>query len=150
MLQRYGSKKHPNNRCLGYRPINEKGEAQDFVWQSYLQVENRISEFGSGLLSCSEITKLEKGSHIGIYSKNRPEWVIAEQGKYNRHNNIKNSKQKNLKKKIKKKNNLQIKECNFILLIVKHSNKILYLFLYSLYKNNTTQKNSFKFFTMNF
>lgn len=79
---RYGSKKYPNNRCLGYRSVDDKGVAGDFVWQSYLQVENRISEFGSGLLSCSEITKLEKGSHVGIYSKNRPEWVIAEQACY--------------------------------------------------------------------
>eukprot|EP01091_Cochliopodium_minus_P000050 TRINITY_DN1006_c0_g1_i1.p1 TRINITY_DN1006_c0_g1~~TRINITY_DN1006_c0_g1_i1.p1 ORF type:complete len:545 (-),score=175.28 TRINITY_DN1006_c0_g1_i1:460-2094(-) len=80
---RYGSKRFPNNRCLGYREVKgEKGEVGDFVWQSYLHVEKRISEFGSGLLSCSEITKLEKGSHVGIYSKNRPEWVIAEHGCY--------------------------------------------------------------------
>ena len=78
--KRHGSKRFPNNRCLGHRPKNEKGEYGDFVWQSYSEVEKRISEFGSGLLS-SETTKLEKGSHIGIYSKNRPEWVIAEQGK---------------------------------------------------------------------
>ncbi|XP_019637082.1 PREDICTED: long-chain-fatty-acid--CoA ligase 1-like [Branchiostoma belcheri] len=60
-------------RCLGWRAAPE----EPYQWMTYQQVHESALRFGSGLL--------EKGlspgqdTFVGIFSQNRPEWVIAEQ-----------------------------------------------------------------------
>jgi len=79
--------KWPKDPFLGHRPIGKDGKAGDFVWQSFEQVGQRAEAFGAGLVhlklcpDSGEQELLGKGV-LGFYSKNRPEWVIAEQGCY--------------------------------------------------------------------
>ncbi|XP_041485276.1 long-chain-fatty-acid--CoA ligase 1-like [Lytechinus variegatus] len=60
--------------CLGYRPDGDS----PYKWMSYSQVRRKAHYFGSALV--------EKGftatndSMIGIFSQNRPEWVISDLG----------------------------------------------------------------------
>eukprot|EP00933_Yihiella_yeosuensis_P014921 TRINITY_DN13161_c1_g1_i1.p1 TRINITY_DN13161_c1_g1~~TRINITY_DN13161_c1_g1_i1.p1 ORF type:complete len:684 (+),score=125.42 TRINITY_DN13161_c1_g1_i1:97-2148(+) len=70
---------------LGYRPIAADGVAGDFVWSTYEEIGVRADNFGAGLLNlqlCPEKPDKEifgRGM-LGFYSKNRSEWVVAEQG----------------------------------------------------------------------
>ncbi|KAF1485765.1 Long-chain-fatty-acid--CoA ligase 1, partial [Eudyptula minor novaehollandiae] len=64
-----------NGPCLGVRKPN-----QPYEWISYKEVSDRAECLGSALLH-----RGFKPSHIqyvGIFSQNRPEWVIIEQGCY--------------------------------------------------------------------
>ncbi|NXY91250.1 ACSL1 ligase, partial [Alcedo cyanopectus] len=64
-----------NGPCLGFRKPN-----QPYEWISYKEVLERAECVGSALLY-----RGFKPSHIryiGIFSQNRPEWVIIEQGCY--------------------------------------------------------------------
>lgn len=63
-----------DGNCLGWIPSPEA----DYVWMSYNQVNERATRFGSGLINKFKFTTDNK-SFIGIYSQNRPEWVITEQ-----------------------------------------------------------------------
>ena len=60
--------------CLGRRPVVD-GKAQPFVWETFEQVHKRILNAGSALA----FRGLTKGSKVGVFSINRPEWVISEQ-----------------------------------------------------------------------
>ena len=62
--------------CLGWRAHHRA----PYQWCTYEDVIKRARHFGSGLISMG----LSPGSHtmVGIYSKNCPEWVVAEQGGY--------------------------------------------------------------------
>jgi len=78
---------YPSRPFLGYRPINEKGEAGEFVFQTYAQVAARVDKFGSGLQSLNLIPKckdpvLDNKGLLGIFSRNCCEWIIAEQACY--------------------------------------------------------------------
>jgi hypothetical protein len=75
---RRGATKFPQNPCLGARVVLPSGERGEYFWQSYETVQKRFLAFGSGLLNYG----LAKGDHLGIYSINNPEWVIAEQACY--------------------------------------------------------------------
>jgi long-subunit acyl-CoA synthetase (AMP-forming) len=75
---RRGATKFPQNPCLGARVVLPSGERGEYFWQSYETVQKRFLAFGSGLLNYG----LVKGDHLGIYSINNPEWVIAEQACY--------------------------------------------------------------------
>jgi long-chain acyl-CoA synthetase len=55
---------------LGHRPVVD-GVAQAFVWQSYTQVLDRVTNFGAGLSHLGLVPK----RNFGIFSVNRPEWV---------------------------------------------------------------------------
>ncbi|CAG8502542.1 5500_t:CDS:10 [Acaulospora morrowiae] len=72
-----------NERCLGHRPYNKQtGKFEDYVWQSYEEVLQRFTNFGSGLLYLNEhVVKNEKSEKfsIGVWSINRPEYHITEQ-----------------------------------------------------------------------
>lgn len=59
--------------CLGAR----QGEGE-YTWMTYNEVHKRFTDFGSGLISLLNLGPNEK-PFLGIYSQNRPEWVIAEQ-----------------------------------------------------------------------
>jgi len=73
---RRGATKSHGGPCLGFRKTLFSG----YQWMTYEEVIKRAENFGSGLISMG----LSPGVHtmVGIYSKNCPEWVIAEQGLY--------------------------------------------------------------------
>ncbi|XP_046839052.1 long-chain-fatty-acid--CoA ligase 5-like [Xenia sp. Carnegie-2017] len=60
--------------CLGWR----KDYDQEFQWLTYKEVDERALSFGSGLLDLG--AKAGPETFIGIYSQNKVEWVLAEQG----------------------------------------------------------------------
>ncbi|RIB24024.1 hypothetical protein C2G38_2242282 [Gigaspora rosea] len=74
-------KKFRNRECLGIRQFDEKtGNFGDYLWQTYEQVNERITNFGSGLLHLK--LNIIKGGQIeklvvGICSANRPEYHIV-------------------------------------------------------------------------
>eukprot|EP01027_Heterolobosea_sp_BB2_P018169 GEZU01025646.1.p1 GENE.GEZU01025646.1~~GEZU01025646.1.p1 ORF type:complete len:326 (+),score=32.50 GEZU01025646.1:97-978(+) len=72
MFQR-GLKRHPKNRCLGYRPKDKEGNAGPYKWLTYEEVYARVQNFASGLRHLG----MKKGDHLGIYSKNRVEWTLS-------------------------------------------------------------------------
>eukprot|EP00164_Ancoracysta_twista_P000625 GFYU01000829.1.p1 GENE.GFYU01000829.1~~GFYU01000829.1.p1 ORF type:complete len:682 (-),score=271.98 GFYU01000829.1:229-2274(-) len=69
-----------NRNCLGYRPIDEQGNAGAFVWESYTKIYDRVLNFGSGLLKEGLVNETsDKKKFLALWSKNRKEWVVAEQ-----------------------------------------------------------------------
>eukprot|EP00299_Pterocystis_sp_00344_P018298 c9140_g1_i1.p1 GENE.c9140_g1_i1~~c9140_g1_i1.p1 ORF type:complete len:685 (-),score=162.54 c9140_g1_i1:51-2105(-) len=74
---------NPEGNCLGYRPI-VNGVAQNFVWYSYKQVAARRDAVASGLVHLNLIPahSTDGMRKLGLFSKNRPEWVIFEQACY--------------------------------------------------------------------
>ncbi|NWY44131.1 ACSL1 ligase, partial [Sylvia atricapilla] len=64
-----------NGPCLGSRKPN-----QPYEWISYKEVSNRAEYVGSALLHRG--FKPSHVQYIGIFSQNRPEWVIIEQACY--------------------------------------------------------------------
>uniref|UniRef100_A0A8B9Z783 Arachidonate--CoA ligase n=1 Tax=Buteo japonicus TaxID=224669 RepID=A0A8B9Z783_9AVES len=64
-----------NGPCLGVRKPN-----QPYEWISYKEVSDRAECLGSALLHRG--FKPSHVQYIGIFSQNRPEWVIIEQGCY--------------------------------------------------------------------
>ena len=58
--------------CLGTRRFNKP-----YVFQTYAEVQERITNFGSGLVNRGHIAG--QGTFVGIASRNCPEWVIVEQ-----------------------------------------------------------------------
>uniref|UniRef100_A0A915HQ86 long-chain-fatty-acid--CoA ligase n=1 Tax=Romanomermis culicivorax TaxID=13658 RepID=A0A915HQ86_ROMCU len=76
---RRGARISDNGPCLGYRKPMPDGTLP-YAWLTYDDVLQRSENLGRGFI--------EKGlapgqnTFIGIYSKNRPEWVITEQACY--------------------------------------------------------------------
>lgn len=69
--------------CLGHRPINADGSAQDFVWVTYGEVYDKAVNFGYGLMHLGLCPPNGDGLEgLGFFAKNRPEWVVGEQGCY--------------------------------------------------------------------
>uniref|UniRef100_UPI00398F4131 long-chain-fatty-acid--CoA ligase 1-like isoform X2 n=1 Tax=Pristiophorus japonicus TaxID=55135 RepID=UPI00398F4131 len=64
-----------NGPCLGFRNPN-----QPYQWLSYQEVKDRAEYVGSGILN--QGYKPGNDRCIGIFSQNRPEWVIIEQACY--------------------------------------------------------------------
>ncbi|NWQ74434.1 ACSL1 ligase, partial [Columbina picui] len=64
-----------NGPCLGVRKPN-----QPYEWISYKEASDRAEYVGSALLHRG--FKPSHTQYIGIFSQNRPEWVIIEQGCY--------------------------------------------------------------------
>ncbi|NXF53014.1 ACSL1 ligase, partial [Oceanites oceanicus] len=64
-----------NGPCLGVRKPN-----QPYEWISYKEASDRAEYVGSALLHRG--FKPSHVQYIGIFSQNRPEWVIIEQGCY--------------------------------------------------------------------
>ncbi|GFY79378.1 long-chain-fatty-acid--CoA ligase 5 [Trichonephila inaurata madagascariensis] len=72
VLQR-GLRESGDGRCYGWR--NDKS---DYNWISYSQFIKRAENFGSGLLKIG--LKPGQSSNVGIYSRNRVEWVLTQFG----------------------------------------------------------------------
>jgi long-chain acyl-CoA synthetase len=69
-------KKYQNHRMMGYRPIATDGTVGQYKWITYSQANERMKNFSNGLLALG----IQPKQHIGIYSKNRPEWQICSEG----------------------------------------------------------------------
>lgn len=72
--------KYPKNKFLGHRPIVD-GKALEYEWETYEEVAGRIHDLASGLATLNEFCE---GTRAGLYSINRPEWIISEQACYSR------------------------------------------------------------------
>ncbi|KAJ3221528.1 Long chain acyl-CoA synthetase 7 peroxisomal [Chytriomyces hyalinus] len=79
-----GLRINPKGNCLGHRPVHYDHNtgamvAQDYVWQSYEQVDQRIKDFGCGLVKLhQDVAGKDSKFNLGIYSINNPEYVIAD------------------------------------------------------------------------
>lgn len=70
-----------NRPCCGTRPVVNGQRAPYFEWQTYNQIADRVTHFGSGLLDFIQ-QKLNdtryKQIPIGIWSVNRVEWLLTD------------------------------------------------------------------------
>ncbi|KAI9322325.1 hypothetical protein BX666DRAFT_2017021 [Dichotomocladium elegans] len=77
-----GLKASRDRPCLGHRPVDAKtGQRGPYVWQTFRQVNNRITHFGSGLMNLINHTLNDPRTRnlpIGIWAVNRPEWTISD------------------------------------------------------------------------
>jgi len=85
----WGLKTSRDNPCIGHRPLipgvrDQPARRGPYVWQTYKQVEQRITNFGSGLLRVVADLNLsqQSGFHVGIWAVNRPEWFITDNACY--------------------------------------------------------------------
>jgi long-chain acyl-CoA synthetase len=72
-----------NSTFLGHRPIVSKSPttyAHHYVWQTYAEVDERRRHVGSALHTLFEDGTVGGGEYptVGLWSPNRPEWVIVE------------------------------------------------------------------------
>ncbi|RHZ43817.1 hypothetical protein Glove_853g5 [Diversispora epigaea] len=61
-------------KCL---KSGQRSEGGKYVWQTYEQIAERVTNFGSGLIKFMELTP-KTDNLFGIFMNNRPEWVIAD------------------------------------------------------------------------
>ncbi|XP_034050388.1 long-chain-fatty-acid--CoA ligase 5-like [Thalassophryne amazonica] len=66
-----GTRVSGNGPCLGYRK-----PGRPYQWLKYRQVSDRAEHLGSGLLHRG--LKPNSDTNIGVFSQNRPEWIISE------------------------------------------------------------------------
>ncbi|XP_064601397.1 long-chain-fatty-acid--CoA ligase 5-like [Liolophura sinensis] len=71
-----GSRVSKNGPCLGWKPT----PSTPYQWMSYSEALSRAGDLGCGLIKKGQ--QPVNSTHIGIYSQNRPEYVITEQGCY--------------------------------------------------------------------
>jgi len=72
----------PNGPALGRRVYNPAtGTFGGYEWQTYVEVNARITRFGSGLLKIYQdahsLPAVTQRWSVGIWAINRPEWTIA-------------------------------------------------------------------------
>jgi long-chain acyl-CoA synthetase len=67
--------KHSKEPLLGWRPFDEAGKVQPYVWITYEETAERVKEVASGLAALG----LTAGSRVGVYGVNCPEWMLAMQ-----------------------------------------------------------------------
>ncbi|KAL7079797.1 hypothetical protein ACQ4LE_001432 [Meloidogyne hapla] len=75
---RRGSTVSKNGPMLGYR--SKTRDDEPYVWLSYDDVISRASRVGRAIRTLD--IPIGQESFIGIFAKNRPEWVIVEQAAY--------------------------------------------------------------------
>lgn len=74
---------HGNRNFLGTRKFISKDTFGDYEWKTYREIDILARDFASGALElnlCPEVVTPEDGklNFIGIYSKNREEWVVTD------------------------------------------------------------------------
>ncbi|KAG9393891.1 AMP-binding enzyme [Carpediemonas membranifera] len=67
------AKSNPDAKCFGTRTFEPKSRG-DFEWLSYKDAMQLITEFSAGLAGLG----FKKGDKVGIMSKNRVEWAVAD------------------------------------------------------------------------
>ena len=94
----WGARRNPSGKCLGYRGVGGPHPGP-FKWITYEQALSRAHAIGRGLVitgccvSQPPVPELDCGARspqhfdtlqgscmVGLFSKNRPEWVLAEHG----------------------------------------------------------------------
>ncbi|KAH7676375.1 Long-chain-fatty-acid--CoA ligase protein [Dioscorea alata] len=69
---RFAAEKYPQNKMLGWREFtNEK--AGHYLWKTYKEIYEEVLNVGSALQQLGA----QRGSRIGIYGVNCPQWVVA-------------------------------------------------------------------------
>ncbi|XP_050392074.1 long-chain-fatty-acid--CoA ligase 5 isoform X1 [Patella vulgata] len=71
-----GARISNNGPCLGRKPSS----SEPFEWITYNEVLERAKNVGAGLVKLGH--RPVNSTHLGIYSQNRPEYVIFDQGLY--------------------------------------------------------------------
>ena len=70
----YGS-----NIASGHRRVLEDGKLGEYVWKTYSQIREITRKVGFGLEKLGlHLRETEGRSFVGIYSKNREEWLLAD------------------------------------------------------------------------
>ncbi|KAH7031968.1 long-chain-fatty-acid-CoA ligase/ protein binding protein [Macrophomina phaseolina] len=72
---------NPGNRCLGHRPYDPVTKTYGaYVWEDYATVQRRRANFGAGLIKLHHDAGVPetRGSGIGLWCQNRPEWQITD------------------------------------------------------------------------
>ncbi|XP_072038629.1 long-chain-fatty-acid--CoA ligase 1-like [Amphiura filiformis] len=69
-----GLKQSNDGPCLGWRPA----AGEPYKWMKFSEFKEKSLQFGSGLIAKGR--EAVNTTNIGIYSQNRPEWVIADFG----------------------------------------------------------------------
>lgn len=78
VIKRRIVKEFPGNPCLGKRKRLNNGKMGDYEWETYKSVFEKVKNLGAGLRGLG----IYEGDKVGIYSINRPEWIIAQQACY--------------------------------------------------------------------
>jgi long-chain acyl-CoA synthetase len=76
-------KNHPNRNCLGTRKYISKDKFGDYEWKTYNQIYEEARAFCAGLIALDLIPVVSTSFNgdfrfLGIYSKNREEWLVAD------------------------------------------------------------------------
>ncbi|KAB2579649.1 putative amp-binding enzyme protein [Lasiodiplodia theobromae] len=72
---------NPGSRCLGHRPYDPVTKTYGaYVWEDYATVQTRRRNFGAGLVKLFEEAGVSpvRGTGIGLWCQNRPEWQITD------------------------------------------------------------------------
>ncbi|KAJ5071160.1 long-chain-fatty-acid--coa ligase 5 [Anaeramoeba ignava] len=73
------TKTFPDHQLFGTRKYDKKTQKYtDYEWKTFKEFNEERTYFGSGLINY----KLKKDDRIGVFAKNRYEWVLAEHAAY--------------------------------------------------------------------
>lgn len=74
----HARRQYPTLDCLGTRTFEAGGKRGPYKFKTYKEVAQWTDHFSAGLMELGA----KEGDRIGIYSKNREEWVVTEQACY--------------------------------------------------------------------
>lgn len=74
----HARRQYPTLECLGTRTFEAGGKRGPYKFKTYKEVAQWTDNFSAGLMELGA----KEGDRIGIYSKNREEWVVTEQACY--------------------------------------------------------------------
>lgn len=76
----HGLRTSPRGPCMGTRVLDADGTAGAFAWLSYEEAQALVDAAGSGMLDLGLAPRDAQGHRlVGLFSKNRYEWVVVEQ-----------------------------------------------------------------------
>jgi long-chain acyl-CoA synthetase len=73
-----GVENHPKNRCWGIRKLLDDNKRGEYEWKTYEECHKDVLTFASGLVELG----VKRGANVGIYSINRPEWLLTSEACY--------------------------------------------------------------------